>query len=351
MRAAILYGKEDVRVENVPVPEIEKGELLLKIGAALTCGTDLKVFRRGYHATMIKLPSVFGHECAGTVAAVIHEDEPGTREKPQQFEVGDRIVAANSAPCGTCHYCKRGQENLCEDLQFLNGAYAEYLRVPARFVKRNTYRIPDRLSFAEAAMVEPLACVIHGIDETAPRRGDVALVIGLGPIGLMFAAILKRRGLTVIGVGRHPSRLELARVLGADEVLESGQEDDWMKLSKRWPRIDVVIEATGRPEIWEQAIRLVRRGGVVNLFGGCPAGTKISLDTNRMHYDQITLKSSFHHKPSSVRAALEAIAHGVIQSKQFITNQKPLEELPEILKEMLKTKNVVKTCIVPSHGN
>ncbi len=347
MRAAVLYGKEDVRVESVPVPGIEKGELLLKIGAVLTCGTDLKVFRRGYHATMIKLPSAFGHECAGTVAEVIHEDESGAGEKSQQFEVGDRIVVANSAPCGICYYCKRGQENLCEDLQFLNGAYAEYLRVPVRFVKKNTYRIPDQLSFAKAAMVEPLACVIHGIDETAPRRGDVALVIGLGPIGLMFVAILKQRGLTVIGVGRHPSRLELARALGADEVLESGQEGNWMELSKRWPRMDVVIEATGRPEIWEQAICLVRRGGVVNLFGGCPAGTKISLDTNRMHYDQITLKSSFHHKPSSVRAALEAIVNGVVRPKQFITDEKPLEELPELFKAMLESKSSVKTCILP----
>ncbi len=341
MQAAVLYGKEDVRVETIPVPKIGGSELLLKIGAALTCGTDLKVYRRGYHATMIKPPSVFGHECAGTVVEI------NSDESPSLFAPEDRVVVANSAPCGACYYCNRGQENLCDDLHFLNGAYAEYLRIPARFVQKNTYKIPDRLSFAEAAMVEPLACVIHGIEETAPRSGDLVAVLGLGPIGLMFTALLKHQGLTVLGVGRHAPRLELARSLGADEVLDADPEGAWMKNLQRRGPLDIVIEATGRSETWEQAIHLVRKGGTVNLFGGCPAGSRVILDTNRMHYDQITLKSSFHHKPSSIRAALDAIAEGVVQPKQFITDEKSLEELPALLAAMLHSKKVVKTCILP----
>lgn len=340
MRAAVLYGKEDVRVENVPLPELAPGDLLLKVGAALTCGTDLKVFRRGYHATMIQPPSVFGHECAGTVVEV-------RGHNPVTFKSGDRVVVANSAPCGHCYFCLRNQENLCEDLQFLNGAYAEYLRVPARFVEKNTYRIPESLSFAEAAMVEPLACVIHGIEETSPKKGDVAVVLGLGPIGLMFIALLKHRGLKVFGMGRHTARLDLARSLGAEQVLEADSSSRWMDTLRQGHRLDIVIEATGRPEIWEQAIHLVRKGGTVNLFGGCPAGTKITLDTNRMHYDQITLKSSFHHKPTAIRAALDAIIQGIIRPKQFITDEKPLEELPSLLASMLHSKKMVKTCILP----
>lgn len=342
MRAAILYGKEDVRLETIPVPRVGAGEALVKIGAALTCGTDLKVFRRGYHATMIKPPSVFGHEFAGTVVEMVPED----RHRPK-FKPGDRVVVANSAPCGMCYFCGRGQENLCEDLHFINGAYAEYLRVPSRFVEKNMHRIPDHLTFAEAAMVEPLACVVHGIEETSPRKGDVVAVLGLGPIGLMFVALLKDRGVTVIGVGRHAARLAAARALGADEVIEADEAGDWMKGVRHWAHLDVVIEATGRAETWEQAVQLVRKGGVVNLFGGCPAGSKVTLDTNRVHYDQITLKSPFHHRPSAIRAALEAISQRVVQPRQFITDEKPLEELPAILRSMLHSKTMVKTCILP----
>lgn len=339
MRAAVLYGKEDVRVETIPVPAIGPGDMLIKIGAALTCGTDLKVFRRGYHAQMIKPPSVFGHECAGTVVEI-------GQGPAISFKAGDRVVIANSAPCGSCYYCSRGQENLCEDLQFLNGAYAEFLRVPARFVAKNSYRIPDHLTFAEAAMVEPLACVVHGLEETIPQPGDAVAVIGLGPIGLMFVALLKHRGLHVVGVGRHSARLTLARELGA-EVIEADTEGVWMETLKKGPRLDVVIEATGRPETWEQAVLLVRKGGMVNFFGGCPAGSRIQLDTNRIHYDEITLKSSFHHKPSSIRGALEAIVQGVVKPKSFISEERSLEDLPAILRGMLDSKRVVKSCILP----
>lgn len=344
MNAAILHGKEDVRIEKIPIPSIEKGELLLKIEAALTCGTDLKVYRRGYHAKMLKPPCTFGHECAGIVVDIDEADHFGPAGK---IRIGDRLVVANSAPCGNCYYCNRKQENLCEDLQFINGAYAEYLKVPSRFVQKNIYQIPHHISFAEAAMVEPLACVIHGVEETAPRPGDTAVVLGLGPIGLMFVALLKHRGLRVFGVGRHSARLDLARTLGADQIFEADSDGHWINQIQSKGPLDVVIEAAGRPEIWEQAVSLVRKGGVVNLFGGCPSGTKVSFDTNRLHYDQITLKSSFHHKPNSIRAAIESIAKGMIQPKQFITEEKPLVELPQLLKSMLESKKMVKTCILP----
>jgi L-iditol 2-dehydrogenase len=338
MSAAVLYGKEDLRIETVPVEKPGKGELLLKIEAALTCGTDLKVFRRGYHAAMLKPPCLFGHECAGIVA------ESGVEER--KFKIGDRVVVANSAPCDECYFCKKGQQNLCEDLQFLNGAYAEYLKIPSRFVQKNAYPIPEGLSFSEAAMTEPLACVVHGVDETAPQKGDTAAVIGLGPIGLMFVAVLKNRGLKVIGVGRHGPRLEAARRLGADEVIESVEGDDLKEKLKSY-RFDVVIEATGKPEIWEQAVGLVRRGGLVNLFGGPPAGTKVTLETNRLHYDQITIKSSFHHKPSSIQTALNLIAKKIVPADLFITDQRKLKDLPNLFREMVETKRVVKTCILP----
>lgn len=339
MRAAVLYGKEDVRVERIPVPQPGPGELILKVAAALTCGTDLKVFRRGYHAAMIKPPSVFGHECAGTVAALGEETE--------RFALGDRVVVANSAPCGVCYFCQRAQENLCADLQFLNGAYAEYLRVPARFVNKNVCLVPAKLPLESAAMTEPLACVVHGMEETALRAGEHVAVLGAGPIGLMFVALLKSRGCKVTTVGRHATRLGLARTLGAERVLEADDAGTWCELLKQGALVDVVIEATGKPEVWKQAIDLVRRGGRVNLFGGCPDGTQLLLDTRRMHYDQITLFSSFHHRPEDIRAALEAIAAGIVDPQAFITEQHPLERLPELFREMCVAKRQVKACIRP----
>jgi L-iditol 2-dehydrogenase len=157
MMAAVLYGKEHLQVEPVAVPTIESGDILVRVKVALTCGTDVKVFRRGYHARMIVPPAVFGHELAGDVVAI--------GEDVTNFAVGQRVVAANSAPCGECFFCKRGLENLCEDLLFNNGAYAQYIRIPARIVQRNTYLIPDRVGYQDAALVEPLACVVRGFEE------------------------------------------------------------------------------------------------------------------------------------------------------------------------------------------
>ncbi|MGH9809653.1 MAG: alcohol dehydrogenase catalytic domain-containing protein, partial [Terriglobia bacterium] len=178
MQAAILYGKEDVRMESVPIPSIGPGELLVRVRTALTCGTDVKVFRRGYHARMIVPPALFGHELAGDIVA--------TGEKVRKFRTGQRVVAANSAPCLACFYCQRGSPNLCEDLLFNNGAYAEYIRIPARIVEHNMYEMPAHISYQDAALVEPLACVLRGLDETGIRPGDTIAIIGLGPIGLMF---------------------------------------------------------------------------------------------------------------------------------------------------------------------
>ncbi|MBV9305729.1 MAG: alcohol dehydrogenase catalytic domain-containing protein, partial [Acidobacteriaceae bacterium] len=163
MQAAVLYGKEDVRLESVPVPEVGRGELLVRVKAALTCGTDVKVFLRGYHAKMIQPPALFGHEMAGDIVAC--------GEGVTQFQIGQRVVAANSAPCDHCFYCRRKQPNLCEDLLFNNGAYAEFMRIPERIVQKNTYLIPDDLDYRDAALAEPLACALRGLDESGLQAG------------------------------------------------------------------------------------------------------------------------------------------------------------------------------------
>jgi L-iditol 2-dehydrogenase len=290
MRAAVLYGKEKIQVEDISPPALKPGEVRIQIEAALTCGTDLKVFKRGYHARMIVPPAVFGHELSGVICEVSPE--------AVGWKIGERVVVANSAPCGECFYCRNQQENLCDDLLFLNGAYAESIAVPARLVQKNLLRLKPETSFRDAALVEPLACVVQGVEDSHLRSGQNVLVIGAGPIGLMFVALAKNLGCVVTAVGRGEARLQTARRLGADHVIDvSGAATDLVSAIQAQTAIpfDVVIEAVGKPEVWEASVKLVRKGGTVNFFGGCPTGSSVSLDTALIHYSNLSLLASFHH--------------------------------------------------------
>ncbi|MBV9406679.1 MAG: zinc-binding dehydrogenase [Acidobacteriaceae bacterium] len=344
MQAAVLYGKEDVRLETVPVPEIDSGELLVRVRTALTCGTDVKVFRRGYHAKMINPPALFGHEMAGDIVSV------GAAVK--SFSVGERIVAANSAPCDKCFFCLHGQRNLCENLIFNNGAYAEFMRLPARIVEKNTYRIPDHLDYKDAALVEPLACVLRGLDETNLHPGDTLAIMGLGPIGLMFVRVAKYAyGARVIVIARRIEQVDRAVMLGADEGILMGTHSAVVSAVKSQTRgrgADVVIEAIGQPATWELATQMVRRGGTVNFFGGCASGTKISLDTSLLHYSEITCKATFHHTPDHIRRSLDLIAEGIVNASHIVNHEEPLSHLPQILSDMAHHRNgQIKTAIIP----
>src|ERR1700682_3386069 len=342
MMAAVLYGKEDLRIEAVPVPDVERGDVLVRVKTALTCGTDVKVFRRGYHARMIVPPALFGHELAGDVVAV--------GEDVSRFRVGQRIVAANSAPCLECFYCKRGNENLCDDLLFNNGAYAEFIRIPARIVERNMYQIPDHVSYQDAALIEPLACVMHGMDETSIRPGANVAGIGLAPIGLMFVRRAKAYGARVIAIGRRKTQLNRAAEMGADELLISGETDDTVQQVRDLSGgrgADIAIEAVGHPDAWETAVKLLRRGGTVNFFGGCPNDSRISLDTSLLHYSEITCKASFHHTPAHIRKALEFVSSGVITARDFVNRVEPLANLLEVMRHLMSHNGHMKTAIIP----
>ena len=339
MKAAVLYGKEDVRLEEVAERPLAPDEVRIRIGAALTCGTDLKVFKRGYHAKMIVPPAVFGHEIAGEIIEVRNEE----------WRVGERIVVANSAPCDACDACAHGQQSLCDDLLFLNGAYAESIVVPARLVEKNLLRLKPGTAFRDAALTEPLACVVQGVEESQLAAGQRVLVIGAGPIGLMFVALAKNMGCQVTVAGRGEARLAAAIRLGASAVIDVGSEGDIVKATRQSglvaPQFDVVIEAVGKPEAWEAAVKLVRKGGSVNFFGGCPAGTSVSLDTGLIHYSNLTLRASFHHTPRTIRRALEFIESGVIRAADFVDGECALSELPALFARMTAGNRVVKTFV------
>jgi L-iditol 2-dehydrogenase len=343
MRAAVLHGREDIRIESVPIPSADPGEIIVQVGAALTCGTDLKVFRRGYHARMIVPPALFGHELAGTVV----EAGKGVTD----LASGDRVVALNSAPCGQCYFCKRDQENLCDDLLFNNGAYAEYIRIPSRIVAKNTLRIPDHVPLEHAALTEPLACAVHGFEDSHPHPGDTVAVIGGGPLGLMILHVAALAGCEVIAIVRHDGQAEAAKALGAAHVVQTRSIRQAIQMTRALtPRdrgVDIAIEAVGVPEAWQEAVELVRKGGTVNFFGGCAVGTHVTLDTNKIHYSDISLRATFHHTPAICRRALDLIASGRFQAGAFITGRAHLYELNRVFEKLMNRSHEIKTAIVP----
>ena len=342
MQAAVLYGPEDVRLERIPVPQVGPADVLVRIHAALTCGTDAIVYHRGGHPTMIRPPSLFGHEFAGVVAAVGQE--------VAAFQEGMRVVAANSAPCGLCRYCKLGRQSLCNDILYINGAYAEYILIPERIVRQNLLPVPDHVPLPHAALVEPLACVVHGVEESEIRLGDTVVVNGAGPIGLFFVRLAKLKGARVISTDLRASRLQIARSLGADETLDASEVQDTVEAVRRLTPgaegADVVIDATGVPALWEAALRMARKGATVNLFGGCKPGTSIAVDTRLLHYSELTIKGIYHHTPCYVRSALALIADNAIHAEAFITRELPLDRVAEALRLILECDGV-KTAVVP----
>ena len=343
MKAIQYYGPKDIRYEEVTVKPPQEGEVVVKVMAALTCGTDVKTFRRGHPVLIKKVPSGFGHEFAGIVEKV--------GNSVTEFAPGDRVVAANSAPCGECFYCKKQQYNLCENLDLLNGAYAEYITVPARIVKKNMLILPDNLSFERAAFCEPLANVVHGAYRTGIKKGDSVGIMGIGPIGLMFARIAKLMGARVIVAGRNPMKLKAAEDFAhADEIVDLKKYQNPAKIFKDFSAqgkgLDVAIECVGLPEIWEQVFEYVRPGGTVHFFGGCKSGSKVTFDTTKMHYGDIRIMSVFHHTPEYFRKALEYIASGEVEVEKLITDTLPLEKVEYAMEQHI-AGNAIKFLIKP----
>ncbi len=380
--AALLYGKEDLRLEQVPDPTPGPGEIVIRVGVATTCGTDLKVWRRGGHAKMLKLPTLFGHEAAGQIVAI----GSGVTD----WKEGDRVVANNSAPCYNCFFCKKREYSLCTNLSFNNGTFAEYLKIPAPIVQHNLLPIPDDLPDSIASLTEPLACVLHGVARSNVKDGDRVVILGDGAIGLMFVAALcqplNRHGIRPINgrdvtesidpiphpyplpylrssasicvpppseillFGGNDSRLQIGQKLGATQTFNYRTIADVPTLVKSltdgWGA-DVVIEATGVPSVWEMAIACTRPGGTVNLFGGCPKDTTISVNTEQLHYSELTLKGVFHSTPQYVREALSLLSSHTLPFELLVSEQRPLSQLQSAFEEM-RDRKVIKVAMIPT---
>ena len=332
MKAVLFYGPENIKYEDVRLRPLKKGEVLVKIMSALTCGTDVKTYRRGHPVLIKSIPSGFGHEFSGVVEKL--------GEGVTKFSVGDRVVAANSAPCGECFFC-----NLCEHLDLLNGAYAEYIIVPERIVEKNMLILPDDLSFDKAAFCEPLANVVHGVERSDIKAGQTVGIIGIGPIGLMFARLAKLKGANVIVAGRNPLKLKMAEEFAhADEIIDLKKYPNPEKIFKEYTDekrgLDLAVECVGLPEIWERIFSCVRPGGTVHFFGGCKSGSTVTFDTTKMHYGDIKLMSVFHHTPKYFRQALDYIASGDVEVEKLITNTLSLKDVEFAMKQHIEGKAI-----------
>jgi L-iditol 2-dehydrogenase len=347
--AAVLYGQEDLRLEQVEDPTPDPGEIIIEVTTATTCGTDLKVWRRGGHARMLKPPTLFGHEAAGRIVAL--------GEGVKEWKKGDRVVANNSAPCMACFFCRRQEYSLCPDLIFNNGTFAQYLKIPAPIVRHNLLPIPDNLPDALASLTEPLACVLHGVarsgfsPELRQRWGCApkVVVIGDGAIGLMFVGALAHQGAEVTLFGGSEQRLLIGQKFGAAQVFNHHQIESIPKVANDLTQgmgADIVVEATGIPSVWETAIACARPGATVNLFGGCPRDTKISVDTEQLHYSELTLKGVFHNTPFYVRQALDLIGSRVLPLELMVNDRQPLENLGQVFEDM-KQRKTIKAAITP----
>ena len=343
MLAAMIYGVKDLRVEEVAKPKVGHGEVLVKVKAATTCGTDLKIFQRGYVDGVIKVPTVFGHEWTGEVVEV--------GEGVSWPKVGMRVRAGNSAPCLRCHMCQKGSFNLCEDMMWLWGAYAEYIKVPARMVIVNTQEIPLHVTFEEAAVTEPLACVLRGVEKANVRLGDSVAIIGAGPIGLLHLLTVRKMGAEkIIVTDLVDERLQLAKELGADETVNAQREDAISKVKELTEKYgaDAVIEAIGLPSTWEQALKMVRKGGTVLEFGGCPPNTEIKVSTQLLHYGDVTVIGAFHTTPAHFKKALNLIASKTINVNPLITRKMPLDKIKEAFETLTTSKKDVKIAMNPT---
>jgi L-iditol 2-dehydrogenase len=341
MRAVVFYGPGDLREEEMPVPTPGRGEIVLKVQAALTCGTDVKTLRRGHPVMIPRVPTVFGHEFAGTVAAV-GAGVTGVRE-------GDRAVAANSAPCGDCPLCLAGRPNLCEDLLFVNGAYGEYIALPPRLVARNLVRLGRDVPAERAAFAEPLACALLGVERARVESGQTVVVLGHGPLGCLLGMVAAARKARVIIVGKAGWRFERVRALGIAECVDATAGDDVVATIRALTGgrgVDVAIDATGRPEVWEQALAAVGRGGSVVFFGGCAPGTSITVDTRRAHYEELSLLGAFHHTPEVFRRAVDLLEARTIDPDGLVTGRMGLRSVRQAL-DMMARGEALKVLIEP----
>ena len=326
MKAMLMKDIGVLEYEDVPVPEIEPGGLLVKVESCALCATDIKLLDYGHPA--IQYPHVLGHEIAG----IVEEVSPANAG----FEPGARVALAPTLSCNACWLCETGAHTLCEDKKtfgyHLWGGFAQYVAVPPEAVARNmVIPVPEGVPFDEAAVTEPLACAIHGQNEVNTRRGDTVVVMGLGPLGCMHIALARARGAAkIIAADIRPSRVELAGRFGADVYVNSAQQDLKEVVARQTAGrgANVVIAATAAKSAITLAVEIIAPKGRISLFGGLPrTDPVVRIDANVIHYKEASVHGSFSATDRDCRLAMELVASGRVDASSFITDRLPLSRV------------------------
>jgi L-iditol 2-dehydrogenase len=323
MKAGIYYGKGDIRYEDVEIPVIKDGEILIKTEACGLCGTDI---HKALDST-VKGPVVLGHEAVGRVV----EKGKGV----ERFNIGDRIITAIHVPCFTCHYCNKGQYTLCAQFKNTNiepGGFAEYIRIPEEHVKHLVQIVPENISIEEATLAEPVACCIHGLKAADIKPGDSVMVMGAGQIGSIHGQLAKLKGADkVIITDISEFKLRKAKELGVDFTVNVLKEN----LSERIEEItggngvDIAIIAAGNSSLLSEAVRLLRRGGKIIVFSPFDKDNMVKIDAGRFFRDEISIIGTYSVTPYDFPEAMDIIEKGKINIKSMITHTFPLEKLKE----------------------
>ncbi len=342
MRAAFYHGPGDIRIEDVAAPEPGPGEVVVKVLSCGLCGTDLAKYRH----RLVQPPVVLGHEIAGEVAEV--------GQGVQGLKRGDRIVALHHVPCFACHACRHGNFSMCaawKPNQLSPGGFAEYVRVGARSVQHGVRRIPEGLEPDCATLAEPLACCLRAFKRSPIMSGDTVAVIGAGTAGLLHVQLARFHGAgKVLSVDLIPERLEKAERLGADGVINAAQDDpvEAVMGATDGQGVDLVLTAVGKADVIEQALKMAREGGRVNVFAECPPDSRISLDPNILYHREIVLLGTYSSSPPELDEALGLIVSGKVKVKELISHTMPLGRLQEAFEMALKARDCLKIIIRPN---
>jgi len=342
MKAAVVHGVNDIRIEEVPQPTPQPGDIVVRVRASGICATDVKTLLG--QGLPKNLPTILGHEVAGEVF-LLGEGVTG-------LAVGDRVAVYPIAVCGECEFCRRDRHNLCRHefglAHGIDGGFAEFVRIPHQIVNiGGVVKLPSDLPFDLAAIAEPLSCGLAALRVNGVRPGDTVVILGAGPMGLIHLILSKWRGARLIVIERLEKRREMAANMGADYIIDPGAEDPLAAVKKLTggDGAEVVIASLGDPQAVESALPMVKKAGVFNIFGGPPAGHTINIDPRWVHYEEITITGSFASIPSDFRQAVDLIAHGEINAADLITDRYSLDSILDAV-ERAKSFDMIKGVVI-----
>lgn len=329
MRAAVFFTKNDIHIEDIPRPNIGPGELLIKVAAVGLCGSDIdKII---YEA--VPPGTVLGHEVVGTVAEL--------GEGVENFRIGERIVVAHRAACEECHYCERGSYSKCSLFRSTNlhpGGFAEFVRIPEPNVRLAAFAIPDDISYERIVFTEPLACCVRAIERARLQPGDIVLLIGLGAIGLLFTQLVKLQGAKVLGSDLLEDRLELAEGFGADVIINPSLDplEDVVREITEGRGADTVLSTVASQPVLDQALSLVRDGGVIHFFAGRRGGLNVNLDLNQLYEREVGIITTYSSSPRALREAFRLIVEGEVRTAELISHRLPLSQVLDGVRMMAR---------------